>query len=69
MELIEGSGHPVTPAPGTARTRDGEPADLLAGTGYPLAASCLECGREIRCDRAGLVRAWYHVPGLRDNEG
>jgi hypothetical protein len=53
--------HEITPRRGTARTRDGEPADLRSDTGYPLTAECLACGRPIRCDRPGIVRAWYHT--------
>ena len=53
--------HDITPARGTSRrVRDGQPADLTRVTDYPVQAVCLECGREIRCDRWVLAE-WHHA--------
>jgi hypothetical protein len=56
-----GNGHEITPKPGTARrVRDGEAANLLRPSDYPVTAICKTCGRPIRTER-WLLAEWGHI--------
>jgi hypothetical protein len=70
VRAISASTHDITPAPGSARTRDSEPADLrTVAPGTAVTARCAGCGREIACDRYGVLGwAWRHVPGPGEDE-
>ena len=53
--------HEIIPDPGTARrVRDGELADLLRPSDYPVTAICKPCGQPIRNER-WLLSEWRHI--------
>ena len=53
--------HRITPLAGSARrVRDGEPADLLRPSDYPVTAVCKPCGQPIRTER-WLLSEWRHI--------
>ena len=53
--------HRITPLAGSARrVRDGELADLLRPSDYPVTAICKACGQPIRTER-WLLSEWRHI--------
>ena len=59
LSVIPG-GHEIVPEPGTARRKDGSPADLTRPSDYPVTAICKVCGQRIRCERYYLAE-WRHI--------
>jgi hypothetical protein len=56
------AGHTGTPLGGSyVRVEDGEPANLLEESEYPVAARCKICREPIRLDRLRQME-WRHAP-------
>lgn len=55
--------HAITPKLGTVtRERDGEPGNLEDQRDYPALATCVVCGKPVRCER-WYHKDWEHVGG------
>lgn len=60
--MLRVAGHEITPMEGsTFQEKNRQPASLLDVSHYPVVATCLECGGQIRCERMYLA-PWVHVP-------
>lgn len=60
-DCIEKRKYEATPAPGTVRDVDGNPRP--SDPQYPLYASCMYCGKDVRC--ADGTADWVHTADYR----